>query len=68
MLILPYAMSGAIANFCRSAGYTYAILVSLRQAGKSTTPSPLRVTYLIKNCNSFSQPLQIHTSVMLVFA
>ncbi|MEH1819746.1 MAG: hypothetical protein V7L31_11820 [Nostoc sp.] len=61
-------MSGAIANLCRSAGYTYAILASLRKAGKSTTPSPLRITYLIKNRNSFSQPLQLHTSVMLIFA
>lgn len=61
-------MPGAIANLCWSAGYTYTILASLRKAGKSPTPSPLRVTYLIKNRNSFSQPLQIHTLVMLIFA
>ncbi|MEH1830167.1 MAG: hypothetical protein V7L22_33320 [Nostoc sp.] len=65
---LPDAMLGAIANLCRSAGYTYTILASLRKAVKSTTLSPLRITYLIKNRNSFSQPLPIHTSVMLIFA
>ncbi|MEH2116452.1 hypothetical protein [Nostoc sp.] len=45
---LPDAMLGAIANLCRSAGYTYTILASLRKAVKSTTLSPLRITYLIK--------------------
>ncbi|MEH1854770.1 MAG: hypothetical protein V7L11_24565 [Nostoc sp.] len=36
---LPDAMPGAIANLCRSAGYTYTILASL---GKNQSLSPKR--------------------------